>query len=276
MSHAASDDRFGFGENWARFLRTVGDERIAEAERSLSGYLGISRLDGLRFLDVGCGSGLFSLAARRLGASVHSFDADRDSVGCALELKRRYRPDDPAWTIEPGSVLDEGYMSRLGEHDIVYSWGVLHHTGDLRRAMANVVPCVGSGGALFIAIYNDQGMWSRIWTQVKRTYNRLPPWLRTPYVIAVMAPREAAFALLGWRSYLRSWREYGKNRGMSRWHDLVDWVGGYPFEVAKPEVVFDFYKQLGFTLEKLFTCAGGLGCNQYVFRRTGGRASTRP
>jgi 2-polyprenyl-6-hydroxyphenyl methylase/3-demethylubiquinone-9 3-methyltransferase len=51
---------------------------------------------------------------------------------------------------------------------------------------------------------------------------------------------------------------------MSRWHDLVDWVGGYPFEVAAPEFVFDFYRERGFSLIQMKTCGGGLGCNQFV------------
>jgi hypothetical protein len=57
---------------------------------------------------------------------------------------------------------------------------------------------------------------------------------------------------------------------MSRWHDLVDWVGGYPFEVAKPETVFEFFRGRGFELEWMLTCAGKPGCNQFVFRQAGG------
>lgn len=63
----------------------------------------------------------------------------------------------------------------------------------------------------------------------------------------------------------KAWDDKKKNRGMSVWHDLVDWVGGYPFEVAKPEEIFDFYRTKGFTLVRLKTCGGGLGCNEYVF-----------
>lgn len=260
-------ERFAFGENWTRFLRSVDERRVVEAEASLREYLGVERLEGRRFLDVGCGSGLFSLAARRLGASVRSFDYDHDSVACTLALRGQFRPDDTGWTIEQGSVLDEGFLRSLGTHDVVYAWGVLHHTGDLRRAMTNVAACVDTGGSLFVAIYNDQGVWSRVWLKVKRLYNRLPAWLRPAYVVAVMAPRESLRFVWSPLRYVRSWTEYAKQRGMSRWHDLVDWVGGYPFEVARPEEVFEFYKARGFTLERLRTCGGGLGCNQFVFRR---------
>ena len=128
-------ERFGFGENWTRFLALVDESRILAAEQSLQALLGKSRLDGVRLLDVGSGSGLFSLAARRLGAIVRSFDYDAHSVECTAELRRRYRPDDPLWQVERGSVLDEDYLRGLGNFDVVYSWGVLHHTGAMWTAV---------------------------------------------------------------------------------------------------------------------------------------------
>ena len=126
------------------------------------------------FLDIGSGSGLFSLAARRLGASVHSFDYDPHSVACTQELRERYFKKDPSWKVERGDALDCSYLGKLGTFDIVYSWGVLHHTGKMWEALENVVPLVAEGGTLWLAIYNDQGRASRYWTTVKRTYNKLP------------------------------------------------------------------------------------------------------
>jgi 2-polyprenyl-3-methyl-5-hydroxy-6-metoxy-1,4-benzoquinol methylase len=128
------NNRFQFGDNWASFLSTLSDERIELAKQSLLRVLDIDDLEGRRFLDIGSGSGLFSLAARQLGATVHSFDFDPESVRCTEELRRRYFPQDDAWVVESGSALDENYMTALGEFDVVYSWGVLHHTGDMRRA----------------------------------------------------------------------------------------------------------------------------------------------
>jgi 2-polyprenyl-6-hydroxyphenyl methylase/3-demethylubiquinone-9 3-methyltransferase len=266
-------ERFEFGENWRRFLDVLDDQRIAEAERSLREMLGTDSLVGRSFLDIGSGSGLFSLAARRLGAErVHSFDFDPSSVACTRELKQRFFTGDPRWTIEQGSALDREFIARLGKWDLVYSWGVLHHTGAMWDAIENAQTTVADGGALFLSIYNDQGLRSRVWTAIKRTYNRLPPAGRTPFTILVMGPRELlgfGLAILQGQPsrYISSWTEYKRTRGMSRWHDIVDWVGGYPFEVAKPEQVFDFLRTRGFRLDRLITCAGGLGCNQYVFSR---------
>ena len=166
-THAAevtSGERFEFGANWTRFLSVLNEDRIAQAEGSLRQMLAISDLNAASaFSDIGSGSGLFSLAARRLGATVYSFDYDPLSVGCTQELKRRYFPEDGQWMVEVGSVLDRDYLGRLGQFDVVYSWGVLHHTGAMFEALENIAPLVASGGQLFISIYNDQGWISRYW-----------------------------------------------------------------------------------------------------------------
>lgn len=185
-------DRFEFGANWVRFLSVLNKDRIAQAQESLREMLGVSHLHGKRLLDFGSGSGLFSLAARRLGAAVHSFDYDPKSVGCTQELKRRYVAGDSQWLIEEGSVLDRDYLGRLGQFDVVYSWGVLHHAGAMWQTLENVAPLVAGGGQLFIAIANDQGGWSRRWRILNRIYNVLPRFAR-PYALAVMGTRELKF-----------------------------------------------------------------------------------
>ena len=270
----AAGKRFEFGKNWQTFLRSVDTARIAAAEESLLAMLRCSNLNGRRFLDIGCGSGLFSLAARRQGARVHSFDFDTDSVACTRELRRRFATDDADWTIEQGSVLDPEYMAALGTFDVVYSWGVLHHTGHMWDAVAAATGAVRPGGLLFIALYNDLGTKTQRWRAIKRLYNRLPRPLRPMLTAATIAPEEAkTFARLTCSGrpleYLKLWTHHGV-RGMNRWRDAVDWVGGYPYEVATPEAVFDFCRDRGFTLTTL-KCGGvGLGCNEFVFERSSG------
>jgi 2-polyprenyl-6-hydroxyphenyl methylase/3-demethylubiquinone-9 3-methyltransferase len=262
--------RFGFGANWKRFLATIDEDRIAQAAASLAEALRGAPIAGRRFLDAGCGSGLFSLAARRLGASVVSFDYDPASVACAEELRRRFDGTGRDWSIHEGSVLDAAFLESLGTFDVVYSWGVLHHTGALWTALQLVAERVAPAGVLYVSIYNDQGWASRAWLGVKRTYNRVPRILRNAVVVPALAvlwgPRFAIETLRGHPG--RSWRAYAaSSRGMSPWRDVVDWVGGLPFEVARPDDVFAFYRDRGFILRTLRTQAGGHGCNEFVFER---------
>ena len=238
-------ERFSFGANWLNYLKTLDDKRIIEADTSLVTWLG--ELNGKSFLDIGSGSGLFSLSARRLGAKVRSFDYDPHSVNCTRELRRRYFEDDTNWKVEAGSVLDDDYMNSLDQYDIVYSWGVLHHTGSMWEAIKNAQAKVAPGGIFFIAIYNDQGFQSRLWNLFKRIYNKLLSGLRPVWALLIMGPHELArFAhkLVQGKPqvYFQKIVNYRSVRGMSYWHNMVDWIGGYPFEVAKPEEIFDYMK----------------------------------
>jgi len=272
----AEQTRFAFGANWRSFLQTLDDQRIENAEASLRRLLAVDDLAGSSFLDIGSGSGLFSLAARRLGATVHSFDYDPQAVACTEAVKRRCFAGDPAWTIERGSALDREYLGRLGQFDVVYCWGVLHHTGNLADALALVSELVRPNGLLCLAVYNDQGGASRRWHAVKRLYNRLPKPLRPLLVLAVSLLFELKFALVRLargRNPLpfADWRRKKEDRGMSVWHDWVDWCGGLPFEVARPEQIILPQHQRGCVLQNLTTCGGGWGCNQYVFKKAADR-----
>jgi len=272
QAEVESGERFEFGKNWSAFLSLLDEERIVTAEESLKAMLACDDLSGKSFLDIGSGSGLFSLAARRLGAKVHSFDFDTNSFSCTQEIRNRYFPNDPNWRVDQGSALDAAYVRSLGKFDIVYSWGVLHHTGEMWKALENAVIPVSDGGKLFIAIYNDTGSQARRWHWIKKTYCRLPRLLKAPFAIAAILPEEAkslASSLLRFKpmSYVRSWTQYKNGRGMNRWYDIIDWVGGFPYEVATVDEIFEFYKARGFLLAKIRAGGVGLGCNEFVFER---------
>jgi 2-polyprenyl-6-hydroxyphenyl methylase/3-demethylubiquinone-9 3-methyltransferase len=261
--------RFAFGENWAAFLDVLDDDRIDEAKKSLERFLGLEDLQGKTFLDIGCGSGLFSLAARRMGAKVHSFDFDESSVACTKELRRRYFPDDAEWTVEQGSALDRAYVESLGSFDVCYSWGVLHHTNELWRAIFNAQSAVTPGGLLYIAIYNDEGVVSAMWEVVKKTYcsGRLGRTAMIGIFYPVFFLSGLLLDLVKLRHPARRYREHRKYRGMSLIHDWKDWLGGYPYERARPARITGFLENLGFELVKQVKPDFGFGNNQFVFRR---------
>lgn len=232
--------------------------------------LQIGSLSGKSFLDIGTGSGLFSLAAMRLGAArVHSFDFDEQSVACARELKARYFPDSEHWTIEQGSALDQKYLATLGIFDVVYAWGVLHHTGNMWLALENACRPVSPGGKLFVALYNDEGLRSRLWRSVKVRYCRSLAW-RVPIALgfgSYFSAKGLIKDLALRRNPLTRYRSYKEQRGMSYFIDLLDWLGGYPFEVARPDNVIDACCSRGFVLTRLKTPRQSKGNNEYVFTR---------
>jgi 2-polyprenyl-3-methyl-5-hydroxy-6-metoxy-1,4-benzoquinol methylase len=262
--------RFSFGANWQSYVdRSLTTRRVARAATSVQELLGVEHLVGRTFLDVGCGSGLFSLAARLLGAAhVTSFDFDPQSIRATEVLRERSGAGEDRWSVFEGSILDETLVAHLEPADVVYSWGVLHHTGSMWRAIDNTARLVRPGGLLALAIYNQQDRaigGSAMWWHIKRAYNRVPQAARTvmegTYALAL-----AATDLARTGDPLHTYRHYrSESRGMDYWHDVRDWLGGYPYEYATVDAVVDHLQRLEF--ETIFhKQSAGVGCNEYVFR----------
>jgi len=262
--------RFEFGQNWKNFSGKVTSQQLGVAQDSLVALFGESGLVGKSFLDIGCGSGIFSLAALELGASrVFSFDYDKKSVEVThynVHLAKGKEVD--CFQVVQGDILDSGFLESIGEFDIVYSWGVLHHTGNMWKAISNAMSMVKPNGFLMIALYNDQGWRSKVWKCIKQIYVVLPSFLK----VVILVP---CFIRLWIPTFIRdlmtlnprkTWHSYWHRRGMSPWIDVIDWVGGYPFEVAKPSHVTSFVQAQGFKLENSKLVGDGLGCNEFLFR----------
>lgn len=263
---------FSFGRNWKHFLkRCLTPERIEIATAQTREALGLDTLRGLTFLDIGCGSGLFSYAAHSLNAErVTSFDIDPDSVRCCLEMRARAgNPEN--WTVFDGSILDTELLQQLPQADIVYSWGVLHHTGDMWQAIRNAAKLVKPGGRFLIAIYNNleydtlTGLrGSRGWLKLKRFYNNSGGLIRR-CMECTMASKDILKFLITLNNPFTAIRRYEEQRGMSWWHDIVDWLGGYPYEFASVSEVFNFcHREFGMELQWLQTNSS-IGCNEFVF-----------
>ncbi len=268
---------FNFGTNWARFVEEYMTEaRIAEAQKSLVDFCGgTDRIEGKTFLDIGCGSGLFSLAAHRLGAkSVVSFDLSADSTACCKLMRERAGTPEN-WKVCEGSALDTAFIESLGTFDFVYSWGVLHHTGDMWNAIENASTRVSPEGCFYMAIYNNVDApgfhgdgrlgTSRFWHGFKKTYVSLPSFLQDGidfFFIGMVFLMD----LIRFKNPMRRIRGHQELRGMAWRIDMKDWLGGYPYEYATVEEIFKFMHPKGFSLESLIS-HNGLRNNEFLFQR---------
>lgn len=262
--------RYEFGRNWSRFVRSsFTQERCDVAKRRILEFVRRESMEGLDFLDVGCGSGLHSLAAWQSGArKVHSFDYDPHSVAATRLLwERAGRPAN--WHVEQGDVLDRGYVESLGRWNFVYSWGVLHHTGEMWRAIENAQTAVAEDGLFYIALYSADADFQpskEFWLDVKKKYNLASPIQRRRmewwYVWNFYLDRSAKKV----PTLLKRWLTYKYQRGMDLFADMRDWLGGWPMEYAGDQETVDFVEQRGFQLANVAT---GQACSEFLFTRSG-------
>ncbi|MCW2240990.1 class I SAM-dependent methyltransferase [Azospirillum canadense] len=264
-----AEPRFQFGKNWQGYLKNHFDEgRLAIAQNCLLDFLGLPSLEGASFIDIGSGSGIHSFGAWRAGAKrVVSFDYDPDSVA-ATRLLHQNAGSPSNWTILQGSVLDESFIASLGTFDVVYSWGVLHHTGNMDLALRNALRTMAPDALFYLALYDDAMYVSPgpdYWLDVKRRYNRGSAMRRrlmeAHYIWATLMGRR--LSNLG--QLIRSYQSYRKERGMSLYVDVKDWLGGWPMEFSDMGDTLDLCcRQNGLSLLNLST---GQANTEYLFGR---------
>lgn len=266
-----AEQRFEFGKNWLDFIqKNYGQDKVETSRQHILQFMGMENLDGLSFLDIGCGSGLHSIAALHAGAaSVHSFDYDPNSVAAS-----RYVHDqvgNPAnWTIEQGSVLDEAFMERMPSYDVVYSWGVLHHTGEVWRAVRNAAGRVKPGGLYYIALYSADVQINptpEFWLDVKRKYVSSGRFKRRMMELWYIWRFQLHRNPLRLPLFFKRMLEHKKKRGMNIFTDIRDWLGGWPMEFVYDAEAIKFCENLGFELKKIKT---GEACTEFLFVRSGG------
>jgi SAM-dependent methyltransferase len=268
MSLTERETHFEFGENWRNYSKTIDRKRIDSAIEGLR-KLFPDGLAGKTFLDIGCGSGLHSLAALSLGAvSATAIDIDEISVSTTQELLTKHAPDSK-WTAKIASIFDAA-PDTLGQFDVVYSWGVLHHTGDMWQAIERATQLVASGGQFAIAIYSTTACDS-IWKVEKKFYSHAPRPIQWSVRQIYIAAHLAAQTLWG-RNPISYMRNYSELRGMNFSHDAHDWLGGYPYETATAAELDNRICKMGFTEVRSFPLPArvgllGSGCHEFVFRK---------
>ncbi len=262
--------KFSFGKNWQFFLKKLDNKKIELAKKSLTDFTKLKNFKDKTFIDIGCGSGLFSLCACLLNAEkVISIDVDENSVSCAKYLRNKFKINPEIWEIKTGSALDSDFLKNQGEFDIVYSWGVLHHTGYMWKALENVIPLIAKDGSLYLAIYNEFKGFpnSKTWAKIKKFYSNHGKIIRK-----IIEMGYISYYILGLLAHGKNPIKYIKNygqkgaRGMSFYRDAVDWLGGYPYEFASTKEIIDFYGGKNFKLITLKK-AKREGCNQYLFQK---------
>lgn len=252
---------FNFGINWKNYSDNALDEsKINDAQESLDKLIGTDKIKTKSFLDIGSGSGIFAIAASKAGAkNVLGIDISQESVKTSQSNKQRFLPQSNIEFLHK-SIFDEN-INELGRFDIVYSWGVLHHTGDMYKAIDIASTLVDSRGLLVLAIYNKH--WSSpLWTCIKRFYNLSPALIQRLMVYFFGAVIASAKLLVTGKNPFKK-----KRRGMSFFYDIVDWLGGYPYQYAHQSQINDFVQAKGFKLIKTTSPAVPTGCNEFIFQK---------
>lgn len=258
---------FNFGKNWHDFsTNALASVNADQARKDFKVLMHGIDLTNINFLDVGFGQGLSSLCAAENGAKVVGLDIEELNRQ-TISLTARYFPTVNLEDLKlyTGSILsDETCSILMGEspsgYDVVHSWGVLHHTGNMYQALERCVELVKPGGYLVISIYNYHWT-SPIWKKIKQAYCFAPTWIQRSMVYVLLP--------IIWFAKLVVTRQYPnlKERGMNFYYDVVDWVGGYPYEYSSIENITKLCTQRELVRIKVWPALVPTGCNEYIFRK---------
>ena len=260
--------RYEFGKNWQSFNKSsFSEERLNIAVESILSFVHLDTLNGKTFLDIGSGSGLQSLAAYKAGAKkIFSFDYDINSVEATRSLWR-LAGEPKNWTICQGSVLDDKFIQSLGEFDIVYSWGVLHHTGKIWDALNNSRIPLKKDGVLYVSLYSKEAYQNpppEYWLKVKQNYNKAGYYNKKLIEVKYIYNSLMKSKIRNIYQLIKMAFQYKINRGMSLWTDVKDWLGGWPMEfTSAQEVLLKTQGELNLCLINLKM---GSGCTEYLFK----------
>lgn len=262
------DKRFEFGKNWHHYIeKNFSTERVNVSKQHMLSFLQRDNLNDITFLDIGCGSGLHSLAALQSGAKkIYGLDYDINSVK-ATQFIRNKVGEPSNWSVEQGSVLDEAYMSGLPQFDLVYSWGVLHHTGDVWTAMRIAAQRVKVDGLFYIALYSadvQKTPGPEFWLDIKRKYIASSTIKRRYMELWYVWRFCMNFSITKLPAFIRRARNHKHERGMNIFTDIRDWLGGWPMEFVWDKDAISFCEKMGFKLENI---AAGEANTEFLFRR---------
>jgi SAM-dependent methyltransferase len=264
--------QFDFGKNWAEYSEhAINPIRVEQARSEFDTLIaGAGGVSGRSFLDIGFGQGLSLLSAASSGAKAVGIDIN-PTCEAVLKRNRRFFSDIATVKIPVviGSILDQSTVRGARDicpdadgYDIVHSWGVLHHTGDMQRAIRNAAALVKPNGYLVLALYNRH--WSsRPWLLIKYLYCKSPEMIRT-MLVWLLTP---VIYFAKWLVTRRS--PSNQSRGMDFYYNVVDWVGGYPYEYANKAEVLATMAALGFRCVNFVPSEVPTGCNEFVLRRVG-------